>query len=56
FNKVTIYRQPSEANGQRLYALTEAIDGGKAFDVTVIDEAGNIYITLQGYETVSLPG
>jgi hypothetical protein len=26
------------------------------FDAQVIDEAGNVYVDLQGYGTVTLPG
>ena len=55
FEKVTVYRQPSEANGQRLYALTEAIDGGERFDVTMVDESGNVYVMLKGFVTVLMP-
>ena len=55
FEAVSVYRQPSEANGQRLYALTEAIDGGERFDVTMVDESGNVYVTLKGFRTVQLP-
>jgi NAD(P)-dependent dehydrogenase (short-subunit alcohol dehydrogenase family) len=54
FVKATLYRQPSEANGQRLYALTEAVDGGERFNVTMVDESGNVYATLEGYQTVQM--
>jgi 3-oxoacyl-(acyl-carrier-protein) synthase/acyl carrier protein/NAD(P)-dependent dehydrogenase (short-subunit alcohol dehydrogenase family) len=53
---VTAYRQPEEANGQRLYALVEAIDGGDTYNATVVDETGNVYVELKGYRTVDLPG
>jgi NAD(P)-dependent dehydrogenase (short-subunit alcohol dehydrogenase family) len=52
---VTAYRQPEEANG-RLYALVRACDGGEAYDAQVVDERGNVYVTLKGYRTVDLPG
>jgi NAD(P)-dependent dehydrogenase (short-subunit alcohol dehydrogenase family) len=52
---VTAYRQPEEANG-RLYALVHALDGGEAYDAQVVDERGNVYVALQGYRTVDLPG
>ncbi len=55
FEAVSVYRQPSEANGQRLYALTEAFDGGERFDVTMVDESGNVYVMLKGFRTVQLP-
>jgi acyl carrier protein/NAD(P)-dependent dehydrogenase (short-subunit alcohol dehydrogenase family) len=53
---VTIYRQPEEANGQRLYALVEAVEAGKAFNARVVDEAGRVYLEMRGYHTVQLPG
>jgi hypothetical protein len=53
---VTAYRQPEEANGQRLYALVEAIDGGDTYNATVVDDTGNVYVELKGYRTVDLPG
>jgi polyketide synthase-like dehydratase family protein/polyketide synthase family protein len=53
---VTTYRQPQAAEGRRLYALVTALDGGAAFDAQVLDEAGNIYVELRGYQTVQLPG
>jgi hypothetical protein len=53
---VTAYRQPEEANGARLYALVTAVNHGAAFDARVVDEAGNVYVDLNGYRTVGLPG
>ena len=53
---VTVYRQPEEAAGRRLYALVEAIGGGESYDARVVDEAGNVYVELKGYRTVDLPG
>ena len=53
---VTAYRQPVEANGQRLYALVTAVDGGERYDAQVVDESGAVYVALQGYRTVDLPG
>ena len=53
---VTTYRQPEEAQGQRLYALVEAVDGGDAYHAQVVDEAGRVYVDLKGYRTVDLPG
>jgi NAD(P)-dependent dehydrogenase (short-subunit alcohol dehydrogenase family) len=52
---VTAYRQPEEADG-RLYAIVRALDGGEAYDAQVVDERGNVYVTLKGYRTVDLPG
>jgi malonyl CoA-acyl carrier protein transacylase len=53
---VTAFRQPEEANGQRLFALVEAVNGGETYNATVVDESGNIYVELKGYRTVDLPG
>ncbi|WP_374689513.1 polyketide synthase dehydratase domain-containing protein, partial [Promineifilum sp.] len=53
---VTTYRQPEAANGQRLYALVEAVDGGDAYHALVVDESGAVYVDLKGYRTVDLPG
>jgi hypothetical protein len=53
---VTAYRQPAEANGQRLYALVTAVNGGEAYDAKVVDEKGAVFVELKGYRTVDLPG
>jgi hypothetical protein len=53
---VTAYRQPAEANGQRLFALVTAVNGGDAYDAKVVDENGAVYVELKGYRTVDLPG
>jgi len=53
---VTAYRQPAEANGNRLYSLVTALDGGEAFHALVVDETGAVYVDLKGYRTVDLPG
>ncbi len=54
--RVVTYRQPEEAAGQRIYALVKAIDGGAGYDARVVDEAGNVYMEVEGYRTVALPG
>ena len=53
---VTAYRQLRDANDKKLYALVTAIDDGKAFDCTVVDEHGAVYVKMFGYRTVQLPG
>jgi hypothetical protein len=53
---VKVYRQPHEANGVRLFAIVQPLDGGGQFDARVVDEAGNVYVELAGYRTVQLPG
>jgi hypothetical protein len=55
-SSVTAYKQPSEANGSRLYALVTALDGGAAYHAQVVDESGAVFIDLKGYRTVDLPG
>jgi NAD(P)-dependent dehydrogenase (short-subunit alcohol dehydrogenase family) len=51
---VTVYRQPEAADGRRLYALVTAAEDGATFDTQVVDEAGNLYVVLNGYRTVQL--
>ncbi|MCA9897220.1 MAG: SDR family NAD(P)-dependent oxidoreductase [Anaerolineales bacterium] len=53
--RVTAYRQEAEAKG-RLYAIVEAIDDGAAFKAQVVDKSGNVFVELDGYRTVQLPG
>jgi hypothetical protein len=54
FDKLTVYRQPTEAKGQRLYAQLQT-ENGERFNVQVVDEIGTVYINLNGYLTVSRP-
>ena len=54
--RVTTYRQPEQAQGQRLYALVTPVEGGKSFDALVVDETGNVYVEMHGYQTVRMPG
>jgi hypothetical protein len=56
FGQVTAYRQPDEAGEQRLYAVVETEDNGQTFEAMVVDESGNVYVTLGSYRTVSRPG
>jgi hypothetical protein len=53
---VTAYRQPEDAGGLRLYARVEAVNDGESFNAQVTDEAGNVYVQINGYRTVPLPG
>jgi hypothetical protein len=53
-DRVTAYRQPTQAQGRRLYALVDALDGGKRFNAQVVDETGAVYVELLGYRTVQL--
>jgi hypothetical protein len=53
--RVTAYRQEAAATG-RLYAIVEAVDDGAAFNAQVVDESGSVFVALNGYRTVTLPG
>ena len=39
-----------------LFALVTARDDGRVFDARVVDEEGQVYLALEGYRTVGLPG
>lgn len=52
---VTAYKQPAAADGKRLYTLLTTQDDGETFDAQVVDEAGNVFVDLKGYRTVSRP-
>jgi NAD(P)-dependent dehydrogenase (short-subunit alcohol dehydrogenase family)/acyl carrier protein len=52
YDTATVYRRPEDAGGQRLYALVTPLNGGEAYDVQVVDAAGNVYVTVKGYRTV----
>ncbi len=56
FRSVVRHRGAEEAEGKRLYALVEAISDEPTFDARVVDETGNVYLELEGYRTVPLPG
>ena len=55
FEQVTAYRQPEEAAGRRLTCLCTTPNDGETFDATVVDEAGNVFVTLAGDLTVARP-
>lgn len=55
FEKVIAYRQPEEGEGRRLYCIGATPNDGERFDATVVDEAGNVFVTLTGYRTVGRP-
>jgi hypothetical protein len=55
FERVVAYRQPEEAAGRRLFCLCRTPNDGESFDATVVDEAGNVFVALKGYLTVSRP-
>jgi 3-hydroxymyristoyl/3-hydroxydecanoyl-(acyl carrier protein) dehydratase len=55
-HSVRFHRPAAEASGKRLYALVEARDRDRAFDGRVVDSDGRVYVELEGYRTVTLPG
>ena len=32
------------------------VAGGTSFDAVVVDETGNVYVQMTGYQTVRMPG
>ncbi len=53
-DQVKIVRSADQVEG-RLHAIVTPRDGGASYDAYVADEAGNLYVTLQGYRTAELP-
>jgi hypothetical protein len=51
-----IYRQPVEAGGSPLRAIVWFDAGADEYDARVVDEQGNVYLDVQGYRTIALPG
>ena len=54
FSRVTAYRQEADADS-RLFCVCQTADDGETFDCVVADEAGNVFVELAGYVTVSRP-
>jgi NAD(P)-dependent dehydrogenase (short-subunit alcohol dehydrogenase family) len=54
-DRVVAYRQPEEAEGKRLFGIGSTHDDGERFNFQVVDEAGNIYVDLQGFRTAARP-
>jgi acyl transferase domain-containing protein/acyl carrier protein len=52
-DRVSTLRRP---NGGALTAVTRPRGGDGAVDAYVVDEEGNLYVTLTGYRTIELPG
>jgi hypothetical protein len=52
-HQVSICRAPELAEG-RLYAVVTPDPHRNSFDARVVDSAGNVYVNLSGYRTVSL--
>ena len=55
FETVTVYRQPQEAEGRRLYCVCKTNNDGETFDAEVVDETGNVFVNLKSYLTVARP-
>jgi hypothetical protein len=56
-SRIAVLRSPEEAKGERLYAVVKAVAADRpVYDAWVVDEDGNVYVDVAGYETVDLPG
>jgi hypothetical protein len=53
---VAAYQPREAAESHALYACVQAINGGASFNAQVVDEAGEVYVALEAYRTVPLPG
>ncbi len=54
--RVAAFRQPETASG-RLYAVvTPSASADGSYDARVVDADGNVYLAVDGYRTVELPG
>jgi hypothetical protein len=57
FAAARAYRQPEEADGERLYAVAARRPGeALVYDARVVDGRGRVYVELDGYRTITLPG
>ena len=54
FKSVTTYRRPPVSHEPTLYALVEAQGG--LYNARVVDESGQVYVSLTAYRTVALEG
>ncbi|HTT20696.1 MAG TPA: SDR family NAD(P)-dependent oxidoreductase [Candidatus Sulfotelmatobacter sp.] len=52
--QISLFRSPDLAEG-RLYAVVSPDVVQKSFSAEVVDEQGNCYLSLNGYQTVALP-
>jgi len=53
--QISIFRPPDLAQS-RLYAVVTPNAGEESFSAQVLDEKGNCFLSLNGYQTVALPG
>jgi hypothetical protein len=51
--EVKILRSPEQASGRVVAAVTSGAD--ESFDARVVDEKGDVMMTLRGYRTMALP-
>jgi hypothetical protein len=51
---VEVVRHTDRVEG-RLHAFVTPKNGGETFDAYVADEAGNLYVVMNGYRTAELP-
>ncbi|HUK14965.1 MAG TPA: SDR family NAD(P)-dependent oxidoreductase [Bryobacteraceae bacterium] len=54
-DQVSLWREPGLADGP-LFAVVATHGAGANFDADVVDAAGNLYLQLNGYRVVELPG
>jgi len=55
YDRLRVYR-PGRLPNDKLFALVETKDDGKQFDARVVDGDGLVYLELDGYRTVTMPG
>ena len=53
--RVQMHREPGISKS-RLYTIVRHSNGGHGFDADVVDESGDVYMSLRDYETIELPG
>jgi malonyl CoA-acyl carrier protein transacylase len=53
--RVQMLKEP-RITGMQLYTVVRHRDGGPGFDADVVDESGDVFLRLQDYQTVELPG
>ena len=53
--RVQVLKEPT-ITGMQLYTVVRHSNGGRGFDADVVDESGDVFLRLQDYRTVELPG
>jgi acyl transferase domain-containing protein/NAD(P)-dependent dehydrogenase (short-subunit alcohol dehydrogenase family)/acyl carrier protein len=57
YERLRVFRQPEDADGERLFAVVTRKDGDPvSYDAVVVDGRGHVYVELRGYRTVNVPG